>query len=98
MNLDIGSIVALAGLLLTVAGGVFKFGQQAQEIKDIKEDLCKLENHNAKQHEELYNSRNNTAEILAKLTALFESMKEKQESMDSKLDILIGRRSSDMRD
>lgn len=98
MNLDIGSIVALAGLVITIAGVVFKFGQQSQELRDVRDDLSKLEAHNAKQHEELYNSRNNTAEILAKLTALFESMKEKQESMDSKLDILIGRRTTDRRE
>lgn len=98
MSLDAGTIIALVGLVLTIAGGVFRFGQQAQELKDIRDDLSKLEANNKEQHRELYESRNNTAEILARLTTLFESMKEKQESMDSKLDILIGRRAGDRRE
>lgn len=85
-------------MAITIAGGVFKFGQQSQKIKDIEEDLSKLEANNKEQHRELYESRNNTAEILARLTTLFESMKEKQESMDTKLDILIGRRAGDRRE
>jgi hypothetical protein len=103
MQFDTGSIISLAGLVLTVLAGVYRFGQLSQrlsglekchddDVKSIRESNEKHEAHNVKQIEELYNSRNNTAETLAKLTALFESMEKKQESMDSKLDILIERR------
>lgn len=90
--MDAGSIVEWVVLGLTLAGGIFKFGALGEKIANLERDHCALEAHNTKQHEELYNSRNNTNEILAKLTALFESMKEKQESMDSKLDLLLKRK------
>lgn len=101
--ISIEAIVGLITVALMIAGTVYKFGQQNQKISDLeadladvklqhKEDLEKLSAKNDKQHEELFNSRNDTGKVLERLTALFESMEKKQESMDNKLDILIERR------
>ena len=55
---------------------------QDEKIKDLKDSLNEHKNHNQGQHEELYKSRNETAQSLVKLTTLFENM-------DKKLDSLI---------
>ena len=90
--MDFGVIAAWAGIAITVLGGVYKFGQVRQEMISVKEDLAETKAHNTEQHRELFDSRNNMSDVLARLTALFEAMEKRQESMDKKLDILLERR------
>ena len=90
--MDFGIIAAWAGIAITVLGGVYKFGQVRQEMISVKEDLAETKAHNTEQHRELFDSRNNMSDVLARLTALFEAMEKRQESMDKKLDILLERR------
>jgi len=104
--MDFSVMASWAAIAITILGGVYKFGQQRQEMVGLKDDLdeCKarskadldeLRAHNSEQHRELYESRNDMSAILTRLTALFEAMEKKQDSMDKKLDILIERRSSE---
>ena len=90
--MDFGVIAAWVGIAITVLGGVYKFGQVRQEMISVKEDLAETKAHNTEQHRELFDSRNNMSDVLARLTALFEAMEKRQESMDKKLDILLERR------
>ena len=90
--MDFGVIAAWVGIAITVLGGVYKFGQVRQEMISVKEDLAEAKAHNTEQHRELFDSRNNMSDVLARLTALFEAMEKRQESMDKKLDILLERR------
>ena len=90
--MDFGIIAAWVGIAITVLGGVYKFGQVRQEMISVKEDLSETKAHNTEQHRELFDSRNNMSDVLARLTALFEAMEKRQESMDKKLDILLERR------
>lgn len=93
--MDYGVIAAWAGIGITILGSVYKFGQVRQEMVGVKEDLAETKANNTEQHRELFDSRNNMSDVLARLTALFESMDKRQDQMDKKLDILIERRSSD---
>ena len=90
--MDFGVIAAWVGIAITVLGCVYKFGQVRQEMISVKEDLAETKSHNTEQHRELFDSRNNMSDVLARLTALFEAMEKRQESMDKKLDILLERR------
>jgi uncharacterized protein HemX len=93
--MDYGILASWVALGVTALGGVYKFGQQRQEMISVKAELDELKTHNTEQHRELFESRNNMSDVLARLTALFEAMEKKQDSMDKKLDILIERRSSE---
>ena len=90
--MDFGVIAAWVGIAITILGGVYKFGQVRQEMISVKEDLAETKSRNTEQHRELFDSRNNMSDVLARLTALFEAMEKRQESMDKKLDILLERR------
>jgi uncharacterized protein HemX len=91
MQFDIGSLIALIGLILTILGGVYTFGKMSNRLETVEKDLDELQNHNETQHRELYDSRNNMRDILTKLTTLQEGMDKKQDSMEKKIDLLLTR-------
>ena len=100
--MDQGLIATWIGLGLTVLAGVVAIVRQSIEVsnrfvlleaenKGVMRELDELKTHNAKQHEELYTSRNNMSDALTRLSTIMENMAKQQESMDSKLDRLLDR-------
>ena len=91
----IGIIIAALGIIGTIIGTSIrtasKFAVMAKDLEDMEDELEKLAAHNAKQHEELYNSRNGMNEAITRLSTLIEVMANKQESMDAKIDLLLQR-------
>lgn len=87
----IGGIAFIVGWLIKNEVDKMSF---SKDIEALKQHAKERDEHNTKQHEELYASRNDMREVLTRLTALFESMDKKQDAMDAKLDTLLERRGS----
>jgi len=68
-----------------------KLGTLTNDQENMKLDIASHQAHNLKQHEELYNSRNNMGESITKLSTILELMMHKQDQMDAKIDRLLSR-------
>lgn len=88
----IGMIAGLVNERIRTATSMALMDQAIKVLQKNHEDHTEW---NKGQHAELYQSRNNMSDVLSRLTALFESMDKKQDSMDRKLDTLLERRSTE---
>lgn len=91
IGLGVTILTAASAIIGVIVRTSSRFAVMQRDIADLERDLEKQCEHNAKQHEELYNSRNGMAESIAKLTALMEVMAGRIEAMDAKIDMIVRR-------
>jgi len=103
MQVSVQLVIQILLFALTIAGVVYKFGRTGQKIEDTVQKLDKVEadmsnrikelsEKNSEQHQELYTSRNDMSNLLTRLATVTENMERRQESMESKIDILLSMR------
>jgi uncharacterized membrane-anchored protein YhcB (DUF1043 family) len=82
--LIIGSIAGLSALVIWIVKLSIELTSMKKDIQRLEDEYTEQKAWNQKQHEELYESRNETGKILERMTANFENM-------DKKLDQLLSR-------
>jgi hypothetical protein len=74
----VGVIVALLGLLGTIAGVVFALGKRDSRLDNLEERVKEDREKNSDQHKEFYSMR----ETVAAITPLYEAIKERLDKVE----------------
>jgi hypothetical protein len=93
--LFIGIIMGIAFIVGWLVKNEVDKSSLQKDVLTLKDEMKERHEHNIKQHEELYSSRNDMREVLVELSALFKYVKEKIDIMDAKIDKLPNRRQVD---
>jgi hypothetical protein len=87
------TVLSLIGAIMKNAIDVSnRFVKLEGDVDNVGKDIKRIDEHNTKQHEELYTSRNGMSEAITRLSTLIEVMAIKQDTMDKKIDKLLERK------